>query len=227
MKAGTLYGIGVGPGDPELLTLKAARLLRDCDLIAIPQKKERCFALRIALGALPELAKKPVLEVVFPMTRDRAARERAHEAAASSLAAQLDEGRTVVFLTLGDPTIYSTYGYLHRRLLALGYDARIVPGVPSFCAAAAALGISLCEDREELHLLPGGGDAERTLAYPGCKVFMKGELPALLSAADQAGQPLMGAENCGTDQERLYRSAESIPADAGYYTLIIAKEEKI
>ncbi len=78
MKAGTLYGIGVGPGDPELLTLKAARLLRDCDLIAIPQKKERCFALRIALGALPELAKKPVLEVVFPMTRDRAARERAH-----------------------------------------------------------------------------------------------------------------------------------------------------
>ena len=227
MNRGKIFGIGVGPGDPELLTLKAVRLLRACDLIAIPQKKERCFALRIALGALPELAEKPVMEVVLPMTRDKAARERAHEAAAAALAEQLDAGRIVVFLTLGDPTIYSTYGYLHRRLVHLGYDASLVPGVPSFCASAAALGISLCEDREELHLLPGGGDAARTLTYPGCRVFMKGELPTLLEAAEEAAQPLLGVENCGTGTERLYRSAEEIPADAGYYTLIIAKEMKI
>ena len=70
MKQGILYGVGVGPGDPELLTLKAMRLIRDCDLVAIPKKKENCFALRIAEGAVSELSAKPGLELVLPMTRD-------------------------------------------------------------------------------------------------------------------------------------------------------------
>ncbi|MDO5137541.1 MAG: precorrin-2 C(20)-methyltransferase [Oscillospiraceae bacterium] len=160
MSKGTLYGVGVGPGDPELLTLKAARLLRDCDIIAIPQKKERCFALRIVLDALPELADKSLLEIVMPMTRDKDARERAHQKGAAALAEQLDKDLNVVYITLGDPTIYSTYGYLQRRIQEMGYETETVPGVPSFCAVAAALDISLCEDRNELHLLPGGINAD-------------------------------------------------------------------
>ena len=225
---GVLYGVGVGPGDPELMTLKAARLIRECDVIAVPHKeKDKCFALRIASGAVPEIEEKTILEIDMPMTRDMAVRGRAYEAGAAKLAAELDAGKTVVFLTLGDPTVYSTYGYLHVRLAGLGYDARLVPGVTSFCASAAALGVPLCEDVEELHIIPGGADnAEKTLAYPGSKVFMKGNLPALLAAADGAGQRLCGAENCGTENERLYRSTGEIPADAGYYTVVIAKEEK-
>ena len=126
---GVLYGVGVGPGDPELLTLKAARLIRECDEIAVPHKeKDKCFALRIASGAVPEIDEKPILEIDMPMTRDMAVRERAYEAGAAKLAAALDEGKTVVFLTLGDPTVYSTYGYLHARLAELGYDARLVQG---------------------------------------------------------------------------------------------------
>ena len=226
MRSGILYGVGVGPGDPELMTVKAVRLLSDCDVIAVPQKKDRCFALSIAVTALPELEDKPVLELQMPMTRDQAARERAHDEAASVLAEHLDAGQTIVFLTLGDPSVYSTFGYIHRRMTALGYESRMIPGVPSFCAAASSLGISLCEDREELHLLPGGKDAERTLGYPGCKVFMKGELPSLLDAAEKADQPLIGAENCGTQSEMLYHSSNEIPENAGYYTLIIAKERK-
>ena len=224
MSKGTLYGVGVGPGDPELLTLKAVRLLRDCDIIAIPQKKDRCFALRIVLDALPELADKPLLEIVMPMTRDKDARERAHQKGAAALAEQLDKDLNVVYITLGDPTIYSTYGYLQRRIQEMGYETETVPGVPSFCAAAAALDISLCEDRDELHLLPGGINADQALAYPGTKVFMKGEIPVLLDAAKNAGQTLIGVQNCGTEAEELYHSTEEIPADAGYYTLIIAKE---
>jgi len=69
MEKGKLYGIGVGPGDPELLTLKAVRLIRDCAIVAVPHKdKNKCFALRIALGAVPELSDKPLLEVDMPMT---------------------------------------------------------------------------------------------------------------------------------------------------------------
>ncbi|MBR6322246.1 MAG: precorrin-2 C(20)-methyltransferase [Lachnospiraceae bacterium] len=226
MKQGIIYGVGVGPGDPELLTLKAARLLRECGVVAIPQEKEKCFAFRIAEGAVPELSEKPVLELVLPMTRDKEARAKAQDAAAAALAAELRQGRTVVFLTLGDPSVYSTWGYLLLRLREAGFAAETVPGVPSFSAAAAALGVPLCEDREELHILPGGVKAEDALKYPGTKVFMKGQLPALLRAASELKQPLVGAENCGTREEKLYHSLEEIPEDAGYYTLIIAKEQK-
>jgi len=225
MTRGTLYGIGVGPGDPELLTLKAVRLLKNCGVIAVPQKKEKCFAYSIVLSALPELKDKPVIEAVLPMTRDKDARESAQDAAADMLAEQLDNGRDVAFVTIGDPTVYSTYGYLHRRIVAKGYNAEIIPGITSFCAAAASLGLSLCEEREELHVIPGGANAESALEYPGTKVFMKGEISSLIDAANKAGQSLVGAENCTTDRERLYYSAEEIPADAGYYTLIIAKEK--
>ena len=225
---GVLYGVGVGPGDPELLTLKAARLIRECDVIAVPHKeKDKCFALRIVAGAVPEIDEKPILEIDMPMTRDMAVREKAYEAGAAKLAAELEAGKTVVFLTLGDPTVYSTYGYLHGRVAALEYDARLVPGVTSFCAAAAALGMPLCEDAEELHVIPGGRkNPGETLGYPGSKVFMKGSVPELVDAAQAAGVKLRGAENCGTEEEKLYRDTKDIPGGAGYYTVIIAKEDK-
>ena len=226
MKPGILYGVGVGPGDPELLTLKAVRLIRDCDVIAIPQKKAQCFALHIAAGAVPELQEKPILEIEMPMTRDKARREQAWTAGAAMLRGQLDQGKNVAFLTLGDSTIYSTCGYLQRLLQEQGYEVQMIPGVPSFCASAAALGIPLCEDREELHLIPGSTDhISETLKYPGTKVFMKGNLPELLDMLKRDAYAVQGVQNCGTEEEAFYRSVEEIPADAGYYTVVIVKEK--
>ena len=89
---------------------------------------------------------KTILLFDMPMTYDRQARNASHDAAADALCALLDEGKTVVFLTLGDPTVYSTYWYVHKRVAARGYAAELVPGVPSFCAAAAAMGRALCDD---------------------------------------------------------------------------------
>ena len=101
---GRLYGVGVGPGDPELLTVKAVRLLKACDVIAIPQKdSEKCVALKIAAGAAPEALAKPILALDMPMIRDRKLRERAYAEAAERIQALLAEGKTVVFLTLGTP----------------------------------------------------------------------------------------------------------------------------
>ncbi len=224
---GILYGVGVGPGDPELITMKAVRLIRACDVIAVPHKeKERCFALRIASAAVPEIEAKPILEIDMPMTRDRDLRERAYAEGASLLIRELDAGKTVVFLTLGDPMVYSTYGYLHARVCAKGYDAQLVPGVTSFCAASAALGETLCADREALHILPGGASAEEALHLSGTKVFMKGELSALKAAIAKRDLCVRAVENCGTPQQTVYADASALPDDASYYTVLIAKEKQ-
>ena len=172
---GKLYGVGVGPGDPELLTLKAARLLRECDVVAAPDGERTAYqiAQRFAQG-------KPTLFCSLPMTRDRAAMAASHEAAADALCALLDEGKTVVFLTLGDPSVYSTYWYIHRLAAARGYAAEMVPGVPSFCAAAAALGRALCEGSEALHILPASHG--QALPEGGNLVLMKAANPFWIPA---------------------------------------------
>ncbi len=223
--SGILYGVGVGPGDPELLTRKAARLICACDVLAIPHRDpEQCFAYRIARGAVPEICAKPKLCIDMPMTHDRAAREAAYETGANAIAQALDAGKTVVFITLGDPSVYSTFAYLAERVEKTGHPVEWVPGVPSFCAAAAGLKTPLCTDREELHLIPGSGHAGRALAYPGTKVFMKGELGPLLDAIEACGETAQAVENCSTENERVYRDRQDIPRDAGYYLVTIVKE---
>ena len=101
MKKGTLYGVGVGPGDPELMTLKAVRIIRECEVAAIPSKeKETCVAYGIARRAVPELEKKKILGVRMPMTRDQKILEDSYEKAAKQVKEQLDQGKNVAFLTL-------------------------------------------------------------------------------------------------------------------------------
>ncbi len=224
VNTGILYGIGVGPGDPELLTVKAVRLIRTSDLIAIAHRDpEKCFAYQIARGAVPEIENKPVLCIDMPMTHDPKARERAYEAGAAALKQALLEGKRIAMPTLGDPTVYASFSYLAARVKRLGFAVEWVPGVPSFCASAAALGEPLVTDREMLHLIPGAEGAADALALPGTKVFMKGELNELLDALADSGTDAQAVENCGTDGQRLYRSASEIPRDAGYYLVTIVR----
>ena len=138
---------------------------------------------------------------------------------------QLELGKTVCFLTLGDPTVYSTYLYLHKKVAALGYPAHLVPGVPSFCAAAAELGISLCENAQQLHIIPGTYDPVSSLELSGVKVLMKNDLPATLAALRQKNIQAAMVENCGMETQRIFRSLEEIPQDAGYFSLLIVKDE--
>ncbi len=130
---GTIYGVGVGPGDPELMTLKAVRLIRENRYIALPAEEPReSLAYRIAVQACPELAEKELVAVHMPMVRDRAKLREAHGKGARQLMALADTGENVVFLTLGDPTVYCTFSYLQHLLEAEGYPVELVSGVTSF-----------------------------------------------------------------------------------------------
>ncbi|MDF2511640.1 MAG: precorrin-2 C20-methyltransferase/cobalt-factor C20-methyltransferase [Herbinix sp.] len=171
---GKLYGIGVGPGDPELLTLKAVRLMSECDIIALPNKsKETCVAYEIAKGAYPEIETKECLFLEYPMTKDKLILAESRKRNEEQVVEKLDEGKVVVFLTLGDPTIYSTYMYLDKTLRAKGYEAEIVSGIPSFCAIGAALGISLGEAEDEIHIIPATYGLTESMELPGTKILMK------------------------------------------------------
>lgn len=224
---GIAYGVGVGPGDPELMTLKAVRLIRENDVIAVPGREaERSVAYRIALAAAPELAQKRLLCLEMPMVRDRTRIWAGHRAAAQRIEAVLDSGENVVYLTLGDPTVYCTFSYLQRILEADGYGVELVSGIPSFCAAAARLGVPLVEWDEALSVHPAVHEDESALDTPGTHVLMKSasRIAEVRQRLLQSGKRVWMVENCGMDNERVFRGAQAIPEDAGYFSLIIAKD---
>lgn len=227
---GKLYGLGVGPGDPELLTLKALRLIKENEVIAVPGSDvKNCVAYQIVKGVYGELDTKELVPVVMPMTKDKAVLETNHQKAADDVEAYLKQGKNVVFLTLGDPTVYSTYLYVHKRILDRGYEAEIVSGITSFCAVAARLNMGLVEMAQPLHVIPAtykAQEMDEILKLPGTKVLMKTgkKMKAVRESIVRSGQEAVMIENCGMPDEKIYGSAEEIPEDAGYYSLIIVKE---
>lgn len=228
---GILYGVGVGPGDPELMTLKAVRMIQENEVIAVPGADVReTVAYQIAVQAVPELAEKELLPIYMPMTHDKAVMEENHQKGAATMEAYLKQGKNVVFLTLGDPTVYSTYLYVHKRILDKGYEAEIVSGITSFCAVAARLNMGLVEMAEPLHVIPATYKAEEMdeiLALPGTKVLMKTgkKMKEVKESIQRSNQKAVMIENCGMPEEKIYKSAEEIPESAGYYSLIIVKEQ--
>ena len=221
------YGIGVGPGDPELLTLKAARIIEECDVLAVPGRtKEDSVAYGIALTAVPGIAQKETICIHMPMTKDEKKLKESHEKGAEQIIRLLEQGRSVAFLTLGDPTIYSTYLYLQRPVREAGFETEIVNGVASFLAAGAALNTGLVEKDEQLHIIPSSYEIGEALKLPGTKVLMKAgkKMPLVKGAVARMDADVYMVENCGMAGERICRSADEIPENGGYYSLIIVKD---
>lgn len=229
--SGKLFGLGVGPGDPELLTIKALRIIKESDIIAVPgNKTEESVAYQIVKGVYPELDKKHLLPIAMPMTKDPAVLEKNHQKAAEEVGNFLREGKQVAFLTLGDPTVYSTYLYVHKRILKQGYEAEIISGITSFCAVAARLNMGLVEMAEPLHVIPAtyqAAEMDNVLKLSGTKVLMKTgrKMEQVRESIINSGQKAVMIENCGMPSEKIYESAEEIPTQAGYYSLIIVKEQ--
>lgn len=230
---GILYGIGVGPGDPELMTLKALRCLRESDIVILPAAtRETCHAYQIAEAVCPEMREKQCVCLPFPMTKDEAVLEAAHEEIYERIAEYLEKGQQVAFLTIGDPSVYSTYSYIHRRVEENAGRAVMVSGVPSFCAAAGVLGISLADNRDEIHVIPGSYDTEKTLELAGTRIYMKSgkrlaELKEMLDV-QSAKRPMevYCVENCGMETERKVYGIENLDSSLGYLTTVIVKDKK-
>lgn len=229
LKFGTFYGVGIGPGNPELLTLKAICVLRECPVIAAPRTASgEMLALDIARQAV-DLDGKILLPMDFTMDRDPARQHAAHEIAADLAEEYLRQGRDVAMLNLGDVSIYATFSYLQEILEQRGFATTMVPGVPSFCAVAARLNIGLTEMNKPLHIVPaGGGPLSETLDLPGSKILMKSgkqiarvvETLRTKGCLDKAAM----VQSCGLPDETVYRNLRDVPDSAGYFATIIVKE---
>ena len=244
---GIFYGVGVGPGDPELLTIKAIRIMKECEMLAIaisdsqlenpkviaPSEQEKytavlqgCVAYHIALTAVPELKEKELLLLPMPMIKDKQQLKKIHEKDSDKVMELLDVGKSIAFITLGDPTIYSTVLYVHRRIQAENYKTYLIPGIPSFCAAAARMNIGLAENREKLHVIPASYDVEQSLKLSGTKVLMKAgkKIKEVKQILKENECQVELVENCGMKKERIYRNIDEIPEKTSYYSLMIVKE---
>lgn len=225
-KKGALIGVGVGPGDPELLTLKAIRMIEAADRIILPQKKAvEARAYQIARKAVPSLANKCLLGLDFPMTRDTDKRDEQIQANYEMLEHYLSDGEKLVFLTIGDPCVYSTFCYLKVYAEKAGYETAMINGIPSFTAAAARWNIPLCMHDEEVHLLSGAGNWENGLALPGTKVIMKAgrSLPDLRRALEQyPGVQVYAVRDCGLPGEEIFDDIRDVPPN--YMVTVIIRE---
>jgi precorrin-2/cobalt-factor-2 C20-methyltransferase len=228
---GKLYGIGTGPGDPQLLTLKAVETIQNCSVLAVPKTSNDE---RTAFSIIEKYTHgKEILECRFTMEKDTKKREAARLAAAADIMGCLEDGKDVGFVTLGDPTTYSTYMYVHKIIVGKGYFAEIIPGVTSYSAAAAALGIPLCEGNEILTIIPArhNADMDRLLDYPGNKVIMKSgaNLAHVLGLLEERGYGERTRIACRVTMEsqKLYNSIEDFDKspEKGYFTTVIVKEE--
>ncbi|MBM4329118.1 MAG: precorrin-2 C(20)-methyltransferase [Deltaproteobacteria bacterium] len=155
-KRGVLYGIGVGPGDPDLITVKALDILKRVPHIfaAASSKNEYSLAQNVVLKHLPDAQ---VEQLSFPMTKDKDTLVSAWKANANRTLEFLNSGTDAAFVTLGDPMTYSTFSYLHRTIKQMVPDLRviIVPGVTSYHAAASLACTPLAEGEESFHLVSG------------------------------------------------------------------------
>ncbi len=233
-KTGILFGIGVGPGDPELITLKATKILNQVDTVfaAASTKNNHSLAVNIAERHIPENTKVKMLR--FPMTRDKNETRKAWRKHAQTIIEEIERGKNVAFLTLGDAMTYSTFGYIIRHIQDLAPDIEIqtVPGITSYQAAAASLNMPLVEGEESLMVVSGatGGNRLRELeGKPENVVFLKAyrNIKDIKAAIDEIGKypSSVGVKNCSHPNEEIIADIEELGERVpDYWTLIIAKQ---
>ena len=207
---GTFYGIGVGPGDPELLTVKAINAIRRADVLVAPktEKKEGSVALTIAKPYLKEDIE--IVYQVFPMVTNFADSTEAWEGNKAEILTLLESGKNVAFLTLGDPMFYSTYIYVYRLLFAAGANIETIPGVPAFCAIGSQIGQPIVEGNDILSIIPATASqvaVERALEASDNAVIMKvyrnfASVTGLLEKHNMAKNAVL-VSRCGLEGERL------------------------
>ncbi len=234
-KIGTLYGVGVGPGDPELITVKAFRVLQESPVIAYPKKQKgsKSYAHQIVeLYVKP--AEKNMLGLVFPMTKDKDVLEREWTNTAELVWEELRQGRDVAFVTEGDPLFYSTFIHM-MKVVSERYpqvEIKSIPGISSFLGAASRLALPLADGDEQIGIVPATEDREamrQALLSHDCVIFLKVakvldmilDLLCELNLTDYATV----ASKVTSQEEMIWRNVRDLEgAELGYLTLMVVKK---
>ncbi|MGW4247556.1 precorrin-3B C(17)-methyltransferase [Nocardia sp. NPDC004722] len=229
-----LWGVGLGPGDPELVTVKAARVIGEADVIAFHSARHGRSISR-AIAAPYMRADQLEEHLVYPVTTEttdhpggyQGAIDEFYEQAAAVLADHLSAGRTVALLAAGDPLFYSSFMHMHRRL-ADRFDTEIIPGVTSVSAASAALGTPLVEDKQVLTILPGTLPTEeltRRLRNTEAAAIMKlgRTYPGVRQALSDSGRldDAYYVERASSTRQRVLRAADVDEASVPYFAITI------
>lgn len=232
-KAGKLFGVGVGPGDPELITVKAVRVIKEADIIFTAASSKNTYSLAVEIAS-PYIAPAARIEHLgFPMTKDTKEVEAAWIANAKQISAAMEQGLTAVFLTLGDPTTYSTFGYILKKMKCIMPEADIetIPGITSFHAASARLNRILVEGEESLLVTSGayGGDRIRQVKQVENVAIVKAykNITDINMALKDAGLHKKGVavSKCGRKNEEIIDNLDDLETrDPDYWTLILASK---
>ncbi len=240
---GTFYVVGVGPGDPQLMTLKAAKILEDCDVWFVPSAFENggSMALQIASGVVAQEG-KTILSHRFPMKQIHRGEapdpevKSAWQEAAKTIMASLADGKDVVFPTLGDPAIYSTGFYVCETLQEYGspFKVEIIPGVSAIGASSAAAALPLCLGDERLVVIPATFENERIrelLELSDVVVFMKvykvmERLVGLLEELGLVDNAVL-VERCSLDDQKIWTDVrEAVGCDIHYFSTMVVRKDR-
>ena len=230
---GKLYGIGVGPGNPDLMTLRAKELLEKAQVIAYPVKKlgEEGVALNI-ISQRVDVKGKEVVELLFSMNPDDEVRKKCRAEAMEKICGLLDQGKDIAMVTLGDVAVYSTYMYIDRDIQARGYETEVVPGIPSFCHGAALARLPLMIGEESVAVVSlakrNNENAEKVLDAVDNLVIMKAfaSIPAIVEMLKARNIPLENAtvmSNVGMSDE--YIGPLDPSREYGYFTTVLIKKK--
>lgn len=222
---GKLYGIGLGPGDPELMTLKAYRLISGADVVAYPALEDgESFARSIAADVIPDDAQEVTIHI--PMTVERGPAQAAYDQGAADIASHLEAGRDVVVLCEGDPFFYGSFMYLFARL-SDRFETEVVPGVTSVTTCAAVSGHPLTARNEVLTIIPGPLDEaamQDRIAAAEAVVIMKvgRHLPKIRKVLDalNLSQNATYVERASLPSQRVL-PLDNAPETAPYFSMIL------
>jgi precorrin-2/cobalt-factor-2 C20-methyltransferase len=231
---GTLYGLGVGPGDPELITVKAFRKLKESPIIAYPKKQRgsKSYAQKI-IEVYFQPNEKEMLGLVFPMTKDPEILEKKWNETVESVWEKLQEGKDVAFVTEGDPLLYSTFIHMMRLMKERHPEAAIevVPGISSVNGAASRLGIPLADGDEHVAIVPARDDYEtmkKVIADNDCVIFIKVAKVIDLMLQILRELDLLHKASVVTkvtsDEEIIWKADELEGAELEYLTLMVVRK---
>ena len=209
-----LVCVGCGPGDPDLLTVKAVKAIRNADVIICPTSKEgkTSIAYSIITSVIDNSKKPEIINLVFPMVKDKETLENTWERNAQAIANVIKSGKNVVYLTVGDPSLYSTWIYIQRELKLKYPEIKItiIPGIVSMFAFASKVGISIAEGDETVAVIPACYDLSRvkeTAKNCDTMIFLKDgryfdQVITLLKEAGFSDNSIFAiAQDIGTDEE--------------------------